>query len=69
MLTRGFASQASDTEGVIGFGTTPPAVQFNVIFVGTFEKIGPALSPTLIDCEAVVELPQASVAVQVLTIL
>ena len=64
---RGFWSQRSDTEGVVAVGIEPP-VQFTVTFVGTFAKTGAALSPTLISCEAVDVLPQASLAVQVLMI-
>ena len=61
----GEASQASDTEGLVAVGTIPP--QLTVTFVGTFVNVGAALSPTLIVCVAVAELPHASVAVHVLT--
>jgi hypothetical protein len=64
---RGLASHKSVIVGVTAFGTVPPE-QLTVTFVGTFANTGAALSPTEIRCEAVEELPQASLAVQVLMI-
>ncbi|MDZ7878192.1 MAG: hypothetical protein U5L45_11005 [Saprospiraceae bacterium] len=64
ITTLGDGSQASVDVTTAPLGTV--SLQFNVVFVGTPTKIGPSVSPTLIVWLAVEELPQASVAVQVL---
>ena len=58
----GLGSQLSVAVGEPTLGSAPP--QLAVTLVGTLVITGGALSPTDINCEAVVELPQASVAVQ-----
>ena len=65
ITTLGLGSQAS--VAVIDAPVGTVSLQFNVTFVRTPTKTGPSVSPTLTVCEAVAELPQASVAVQVLT--
>ena len=64
ITTRGFGSQISVTVTSVPAGKL--SSQRNVTFAGTFDKTGALLSPTFTSCVAVVELPQASVAVHVL---
>jgi hypothetical protein len=64
IITRGEGSQASVAVTLAPLGTD--SLQFNVTFVGTPTNKGPSVSPTETVCDAVAELPQASVAVQVL---
>ena len=64
-MTLGDGSQAS--VAVIDAPVGTVSLQFKVTFVGTPTKTGPSVSPTLIVWLAVAELPQASIAVQVLT--
>ena len=63
-VKRGLASQASVIVGGVAVTTFS---QLTVTLAGTFANTGAVVSLTLIVCEAVAELPQASVAVQVLT--
>jgi hypothetical protein len=55
--------QLSLTVTVAGTGKL---VQFTVVLAGTPLNNGPVTSITVITCEALVELPHTSVAVQVL---
>ena len=61
----GATSHASVIVGFVNVGTIPP--QLTVTLAGTLANVGAELSPTEIVCVAVAELPQASVAVHVLT--
>ena len=65
IVIRGFGSQTSVTVTNVPIGSV--SSQRNVTFAGTFDKTGTLLSPTFTSCVAVAELPQASVAVHVLT--
>ena len=64
-VSEGLGSQLSVTVGVVQLGVSS---QLIVVGPGRVEITGGAISTTLIVCVAVEELPQVSVAVQVLVI-